>query len=62
MNKLGRNEFSYSTVRSGGIIGNYREIASVLADQLVDQPFRCPDRHETSDHQLAPSGIMATDC
>jgi hypothetical protein len=44
-----------------GVVGDDRQAALALAHQFVDQPFRGANTHEAADHQLAPSGIMATD-
>src|SRR6185436_18079715 len=41
---------------SGGVVGNYREIALILPHDLIDDPVRAPNRHKAANHNACTIG------
>jgi hypothetical protein len=53
---LGIDELADASARSRGVIRDQGEVALVLSHELVNEPFRRPHGHETSDHQACTIG------
>ena len=54
--ELGCNELSDTPTRRRRVIGDHREIAPLLADDLIDHPLGRAHSHEPADHQACAVG------
>jgi hypothetical protein len=53
---LGADKLANTAAGHRGVIGDHRQVAALLAQQLVDDHVRGADAHETADHQAGPIG------
>ena len=60
--QFGADQLAYAATRQGSVIGDHRQVALALPNDLVDQADRRADSHESADQQTGTVGDHRNRC